>query len=160
MPRTPTRGVWFLRANGFEYGIKKTSDAKFVEAFRGFFPHMMAPADLLRWWARVPDCGDGSLAKMRRSGIHIVEPAQARQRLAEATDGPTTTTRTRRRRRKRRRRRRKKREEKRRRKKRRRRKRRKRRKREREEEEEEEGRDEGGVQSNLLSFHHGMYSTR
>ena len=41
-PRTPTRRVWFLRAQ------KYTSNAKFLEYFRGFFPHMMAPADLLR----------------------------------------------------------------------------------------------------------------
>ena len=89
MPRSPARGVWFLRANGFENAQANTSDAKFIEAFRGFFPHMMAPADLLRWWAPVPECGDSNLAKMRRSGIHIVEPAQARQRLAAATDETT-----------------------------------------------------------------------
>jgi hypothetical protein len=42
------------------------------------------------WPVRAPpDCGGGSQAKMRRSGIHIVEPAQARQRLAEATDETT-----------------------------------------------------------------------
>ena len=42
------------------------------------------------WPVRAPpDCGGGSQAKMRRSGIHIVEPAQARQRLAEATNETT-----------------------------------------------------------------------
>ena len=79
----------FLRANGFKYRMYNTSDTKFIDAFRGFFPHMMAPADLLRWWAPVPECGNSSLAKMRRSGIHIVEPAQARRQLAEATNETT-----------------------------------------------------------------------
>ena len=38
----------FLRANGFDYDQFYTSDAGRPDSFREFFPHMMAPADLLR----------------------------------------------------------------------------------------------------------------
>ena len=56
----------FLRANGFEYGIKNTSDAELVEAFRGFFPHVMALADVLRSWARVQAGTDSAILDLAR----------------------------------------------------------------------------------------------